>query len=78
MLLTDGSHLPADDSAFLSPGQTLRVGDLFLTVKEVLSLPSRGTIHCTNSTCNLPVDAGLKDCPWCGTSLAFASTQAPR
>ena len=43
-----------------------------LTVRDLV-IPA-AMLRCVNPTCRRLVSPDLPDCPWCGTSLAFAQT----
>ncbi|MCB9743565.1 MAG: hypothetical protein H6740_13270 [Alphaproteobacteria bacterium] len=65
--------VPPGGLALLDVGAQFIVGGQLLEV-EALSL-SEQTLVCANATCRREVSSRLKDCPWCGTSLAFAITR---
>lgn len=60
------------DSTTLGKGASFRVGDSMLTVRDLV-IPAP-MLRCVNPTCRRLVSPDLPDCPWCGTSLAFAQT----
>ena len=79
--LSGRNHIELFDKPSLSPSEVriLSVGDRLVIGGQQLSvsaieLPISHLI-CANPTCGHRVEHTLRDCPWCGTSLAFALTR---
>ena len=53
-------------------GTTLVLGGVTIVVEEVHT--TKRLLRCAKPSCARSVDPELTDCPWCGTSLAFANT----
>lgn len=73
VLLNDRTSVPPGGQASLDQGDQLRIGTQILRVAELSWTPPM--TRCVNPTCQHEVPATQRDCPWCGTSLAFAQTQ---
>lgn len=72
-------QLDYQQSAMLSAGQLIRIGKVEMRVAAIEATPEPKPkeeislkIRC--SQCRRVVDGKYKDCPWCGTALAFGST----
>ena len=61
-----GQRLP------LKAGDRITIGQTTIVVEELDHTPP--SVVCANQTCGRKVEAHHSDCPWCGTSLAFART----
>ena len=60
----------------LQVGDVLRIGPIRLQVKEIKDhAEDQLKIRC--ATCGRAVDVNLRDCPYCGSSLAFGETIVP-
>ena len=73
----DGVPIGPGETRTVDAGATVRVAGVSLTVASiVLPRPTVGPTHivCTEADCGREVPSGLADCPWCGTSTAFAHT----
>ena len=65
--------LPPGEHVALKQSDTFRIGSHELTVLH-LHCPLT-QLRCSNTDCGKQVSAEHTDCPWCGTSLAFAVTE---
>ena len=65
--------VPPGAQASLAQGDQFRVGPQDFRVAELSWVAPK--VRCVNPTCCHEVPATQRDCPWCGTSLAFAQTQ---
>jgi predicted component of type VI protein secretion system len=73
IIINETTNLAANDKVKLQQGYLFRVGVVEFVVTAVSLNPLEGLkLKCAN--CDRAVDASLTDCPWCGTSLAFAET----
>ncbi|MFT4625617.1 MAG: putative component of type VI protein secretion system [Myxococcota bacterium] len=70
----NGKRLAPGGMRRLEPGDRLRIGDTELEIAEVETDAS--TVRCVKLSCRRDVSTQAADCPWCGTSLAFASTRS--
>jgi hypothetical protein len=61
--------------ASLASGDVLEIAGVALRIESVRP-PTPGPRHviCAKRDCRREVPVSLADCPWCGTSTAFAST----
>ena len=66
--------LPPGQVAGLRANDTLVIGSTVVTVLSVDATAAPRVLRCVNSTCNRSLSDGASDCPWCGTSTAFAET----
>lgn len=57
-------------------GDVVTVGSVSMTITDLQATVTPSVIRCVNPTCNRTLTAGVTDCPWCGTSTAFADTHA--
>lgn len=64
LVLGEQTSLNQGDS-FQIGGQVLSVTALHVALTELV---------CSNAACGRTIPADQRDCPWCGTSLAFAQT----
>lgn len=74
----DGEAIPPGAVRVATRGQNIEVHGVVI---EIVDVPESGLtpqVRCANDTCARVVDATASDCPWCGHSLAFAHTAAPR
>jgi predicted component of type VI protein secretion system len=59
----------------LSPNDTFAIGPIRFRVLAMEATADRSiVVRCTNLQCDRLVNGNLFDCPFCGTSLAFAKT----
>ncbi|MFT5583405.1 MAG: hypothetical protein ACI9VR_000983 [Cognaticolwellia sp.] len=68
------SRISPSEVRILFIGDCLIVGGQQLSISAI-ELPTSNLI-CANPTCGQRVEHTLRDCPWCGTSLAFAVTRS--
>lgn len=68
--------LPPAEVTRVHAGDVVTVGSVHMTIIELNTAAAPSILRCVNSTCNRTLTAGIRDCPWCGTSTAFADTQA--
>jgi pSer/pThr/pTyr-binding forkhead associated (FHA) protein len=76
----NGAPLDPGESSGLRPGDVLAIAGVRIRVEAVRAPVSAAPSHivCTRSDCRREVPADLADCPWCGTSMAFAHTSLGR
>ena len=73
-------QLNFQEASVLSTGQVIRIGKIELHVAAIEAAPEPKpaskeiTLKIRCSQCQRVVDGKHKDCPWCGTALAFGST----
>ncbi len=81
VLLTDRTLGPGD-AAPMKPSDRFRVGPATLAVESIrrADAPTSAPTHlvCVKPDCRREVPTDRTDCPWCGTSMAFAQTSVGR
>jgi|GEM_PF-2732365 len=71
-----GAPLKAGDSLALQVGDVLTLAGQRVTIASI-ELPRRAGpshVRCSRTDCRRRIPADQADCPWCGTSTAFAET----
>lgn len=69
----NGTRLGPGGTRALQPGDGVGIGATVIDVAAVETDAS--TVRCVNPTCRRDAPVHAMDCPWCGTSLAFAATR---
>jgi len=72
-VLIGSDRVAPGQAAHLKQGDRLHIGDQVLSVVSLQIVV--GTLICSKTSCGKSVPADQRDCPWCGTSMAFAQTQ---
>jgi pSer/pThr/pTyr-binding forkhead associated (FHA) protein len=73
-------QLARGECAILKPGHNFQIGLITLEVTFIKKLPTGTIVELVKpvqvrcARCRQTVDLDLKDCPWCGASLANAVT----
>lgn len=73
-------QLALGECAVLKPGHNIQIGLITLELTFIKKLATGTTVELVKpvqlqcATCRQTVDLDLKDCPWCGASLANALT----
>lgn len=68
--------LPPSQVTRLHTGDVVTIGSVSMTILDLKTSSTPAPIRCVNPTCNRTLTQEVTDCPWCGTSTAFADTHA--
>lgn len=73
--LNDKHRIDPGKQMVLSPNDTFAIGPIRFRVLAMEATAGRPiVVRCANPQCERQVNGNLFDCPFCGTSLAFAKT----